>query len=156
MLRAEIVHSLPGRLRLRVAGTRGDAATLKQLAVSLSAYSGVDSVEIRPNIGGLVVVHKLGEAWQPMARYAAEQGLFAITAALAAAPGPSLAETTAAGLKVINRRFRRATGGSVDFQSAMFVTFLGLAAHQVRQGHYFGPATTLILSAYGFLKEKSR
>jgi hypothetical protein len=65
-------------------------------------------------------------------------------------------ETTAAGLKVINRRIRRATGGALDFQSAMFLTFVGFAVHQARQGHLFGPMSTLLINAYGFLKEKGR
>lgn len=156
MLRAEIVHCLPGRLRLRVAEKRGDETALRELAKSLATHPDVVSVDVRSPTGGLLVVHNLGNAWQPIARYAAERNVFAVTALAASESPPSIAETTAAGFKVINRRFRRATGGAIDFQSAMFLTFVGFAVHQARQGHMLGPVSTLLLNAYGFLKEKGR
>ncbi|QXP84095.1 HMA2 domain-containing protein [Methylococcus sp. ANG] len=156
MLRAEIVHCLPGRLRLRVAEKRGDEAALRELASSLAAHPDVVSVDVRSPTGGLLVVHNLGEAWQPIARYAVDRNMFAVAASAAPVPPPSIAETTAAGFKVINRRFRRATGGAIDFQSAMFLTFVGFAVHQARQGHMLGPVSTLLINAYGFLKEKGR
>lgn len=157
MLRAEIVHCLPGRLRLRIAEKRGDVVSLKKLADCLDSHPEVVSVDVKPNTGGLLVVHSLGSAWQPIGRFARDEGLFAVASSgVSPPPVPSFAETTAASLKVMNRRFRQATGGTVDFQSAMFVTFLGLAVQQARQGYVLGPAMTLILHAYGFLKEKSR
>ncbi|QJD30724.1 HMA2 domain-containing protein [Methylococcus geothermalis] len=156
MLKAEIVHCLPGRLRLRVAGKRGDAAALRELAGGLAAHPDVVSVDVRSKTGGLLVIHKLGEAWQPIARYAADRNILAVASPVTPAASPSIAETTAAGFKVINRRFRRATGGAIDFQSAMFLSFLGFAVHQARQGHVLGPVSTLLINAYGFLKEKGR
>ncbi|UQN13214.1 HMA2 domain-containing protein [Methylococcus capsulatus] len=156
MLKAEIVHCLPGRLRLRVAEKRGDEAALRELANGLAAHPEVASVEVRPVTGGLLVVHNLGEAWQPITRYAADRNLFAVTAPAASVSPLSIADATVAGFKVIDRRLRRATGGALDFQSAMFLTFVGFAVHQARQGHMLGPVSTLLLNAYGFLKEKGR
>lgn len=156
MLRAEVVHCLPGRLRLRVPEKRGDEAVLRQLASGLATHPQVVSVEVRSATGGLLVVHTLGEAWQAIARHAADRNLFAVTAPVASVAPPSIAEATVAGFKVINRRIRRATGGVIDFQSAMFLTFVGFAVHQARQGHMLGPVSTLLVNAYGFLKEKGR
>lgn len=73
---ARLVHTMPGRARLRIVERRGDTAFFTTIAAGLSAVSGVYRVDVRPLTGSIVIAHG-----PPIARIgaAAEQaGLFAL------------------------------------------------------------------------------
>jgi hypothetical protein len=81
---AEIVHAMPGRVRLRLAARRGDRVFFASIATGLSAIPGVSRVEVRPLTGSIMLQHVC-----PLARIgiAAEQGrLFVIADAHTAPP----------------------------------------------------------------------
>lgn len=74
--RAEIVHSMPGRARLRIADRRGDAAFFASLATALSTIAGVYKVDVTPFTGSVLIQHR-----GPLARIgiaARDAGLFAV------------------------------------------------------------------------------
>jgi hypothetical protein len=76
---ATLVHSMPGRARLRIAERRGDKVFFAAIATGLSALPGIYHVDVRPLTGSVVISHG-----PPIARIgaAAEQaGLFALTEA---------------------------------------------------------------------------
>ena len=76
---AELVHSMPGRARLRIAERRGDTVFFAAIATGLSALPGIYHVDVRPFTGSIVISHG-----PPIARIgeAAEQaGLFALAEA---------------------------------------------------------------------------
>jgi hypothetical protein len=76
---AALVHSMPGRARLRIGERRGDSVFFAAIATGLSALPGVYHVDVRPLTGSVVISHG-----PPIARIgaAAEQaGLFALAAA---------------------------------------------------------------------------
>jgi hypothetical protein len=54
---AKVVHTMPGRARLRIAGRRGDAVFFASLATGLSSIGGVQRVEVRPLTGSILIQH---------------------------------------------------------------------------------------------------
>ena len=54
---ARLVHTMPGRARLRIAERRGDEAFFAAIATGLSTLAGVYHVEVRPLTGSVVIAH---------------------------------------------------------------------------------------------------
>lgn len=53
--RAEIAHSIPGRVRVRVEGLKGNPSIADELRETLATLGGIDSVEINPRSGSVVL-----------------------------------------------------------------------------------------------------
>jgi len=75
---AEIAHRLPGRLRLKLASPRGDAASFAALAARLARLPGVRALRANPRTGSILIEHD-GEA-EALAGLAREHGMLEITA----------------------------------------------------------------------------
>ncbi|MEZ5785290.1 MAG: hypothetical protein R3D62_02115 [Xanthobacteraceae bacterium] len=73
---AELVHTMPGRARLRIADKRGDATFFTALAAKLAALPGVFSVDVRPLTGSVVIAH--GPAIAQIGDKATQAGLFTL------------------------------------------------------------------------------
>ncbi len=82
---ATVVHMLPGRIRLRFASRRGDAAFFEGLVRDLSAHPLVDRVRANPLTGSLLLEHSAGPA--ELASFAEHSGL--PVALEAPSPGPA-------------------------------------------------------------------
>ncbi|HVZ51343.1 MAG TPA: hypothetical protein VG986_05220, partial [Pseudolabrys sp.] len=87
---AEIVHAMPGRARLRIAGRRGDAVFFAAVATGLSTVAGVYKVDVRPFTGSLLIQH--GPPLERIAAAAKEARLFAVGEASAVPPPTEAAE----------------------------------------------------------------
>lgn len=87
---AEVVHAMPGRARLRIAGRRGDTVFFAAVATGLSTVSGVYKVEVRPLTGSLLIQH--GPPLERIASAAKEARLFAVGEAAAVPPPTEAAE----------------------------------------------------------------
>ncbi|MEY2699496.1 MAG: hypothetical protein RIQ52_251 [Pseudomonadota bacterium] len=152
MTGGEVIHAVPGRLRVRIA--RSLIVSHKNLALLLAAVEGCPTVHgarYNPASRSLLVMHaESADASGLLAHLRTEAGI-----RLDFAPKAwdfSVTQTATASFKVLDRRFRMASGGWVDSHSVLFVTFLSLAIMQLRRGHLMGPALTLFLQAIGFLK----
>ena len=55
--RAEIVHAMLGRTRLRIADQRGDRVFFASVATGLSTIPGVRKVDVRPFTGSILIHH---------------------------------------------------------------------------------------------------
>jgi hypothetical protein len=117
---ARLVHTMPGRARLRIAERRGDEAFFAAIATGLSALAGVYHVEVRPLTGSVVIAHG-----PPVGRIgaAAEQaGLFVLDETIEeAAEWPDL---------------------SIDAKTAATVGLGLVAVWQLLRGQIFPPAVT--------------
>lgn len=117
---AVLVHSMPGRARLRIAERRGDAVFFAAIATGLSALPGVYHVDVRPLTGSIVIAHG-----PPVARIgaaAAKAGLFTLTeVAEEAADWPEL---------------------PIDPRLAMTLGLGLVAVWQLLRGQIFPPAVT--------------
>jgi hypothetical protein len=122
---AEIVHQLPGRLRLRVPAARGNPQFFGDLAQRLGTLAGVRQVRANPRTGSLLVAHA-GEA-EAFRRAAREAELLEVSPL--AAPGPVRARAYSERLAHFPPLSLAAAG----------LTGLGVA--QVARGKLFGTAS---------------
>jgi hypothetical protein len=118
---AEVVHSLPGRTRLRIAAYREDAAVLDAVAAGLSAIPGIQRITVRPLTGSVLLWHD--PPMSRIAKAAEDAGLFRL-----ACPGD----------------YSRQPHGVVLDPKMVVVFGFGLAAlWQIFQGRILPPAITL-------------
>jgi hypothetical protein len=54
---ADLVHTMPGRARLRIPDRRGDAVYFASIATGLSTIPGIYKVEVRPLTGSILLQH---------------------------------------------------------------------------------------------------
>jgi hypothetical protein len=80
VLQAEIAHSTPGRLRLRLAEAKGDTAWLEELRVSLLPSTGVLQVSVNPTTGSVLLHYDTGieDFNERLAEYAGRERLFTL------------------------------------------------------------------------------
>jgi hypothetical protein len=128
---AEIVHSIPGRTRLRIADRAGENSFFAGLADGLAALEGVRSVRTRPLIGTVLVTHD--GSFAPLAIRAEAADLFVIEerGQLAAAAPPSAAALPAAGA----------------------LAMVALGVFQLFQERLLPPALTLFWYAHSLARE---
>jgi hypothetical protein len=81
---AHIVHHIPGRLRLKVPGAKGNAVFMDQVQAALGSVDGVRAIEVNP-VTGSVLVHYDPEAFENfhdnVHEHATRNNLFAVQAA---------------------------------------------------------------------------
>src|ERR1700729_343027 len=90
---AHIVHHIPGRLRLKVPGAKGNAVFMDQVQAALSSVDGVREIEVNP-VTGSVLVHYDPDAFDTfhdnVHEHATRNNLFAVQPAKR--PTPKLTE----------------------------------------------------------------
>jgi hypothetical protein len=136
---AELVHQLPGRLRLRVDSRRGDAAFFAGVAKRVAEIAGVRAIRANPRTGSLLIEYD-GTA-EALARSAREHGLLRI-----ASPAPPSARTA-----MRSRRF-----APVRPLSVAAVGLAGLGLYQAARGRLLGSATENFWNAYGAYAQMNR
>ena len=78
---AELVHHIAGRLRLRIPAAKGDHEKLLAIQQAVRELGGVQSVDVNPRLGTLIVHYDSGlftGFTAKLVQYATEQNLFAI------------------------------------------------------------------------------
>jgi len=90
---AHIAHHIPGRLRLKVPGAKGNPAFLDQVRAALTSVEGVSEIEVNP-VTGSVLVHYDPDAFDTfhdnVHEHATRNNLFAVQPAKP--PSPKLTE----------------------------------------------------------------
>lgn len=133
LIRATIEHRIPGRVRLRISGRRGDAIFFSCAVAVLSGWQGVHTVQANP-LTGSILVHHTGEPASWLSRAKAE-GLFE-----AAEPGREVAVRAGP------------AGAKRPVPSPLDIAAAGLAAAgvlQLARGQMIGPASESPWNAYG-------
>ncbi len=137
---AHIVHSLPGRTRLKVPDRRGEPRYFTRLSERLSQYAGVVRVQTNPRTGSLLLEHTVPLA--QIAAFAQSQQLFTL-----GPPEPlqrEITQSTQAGLRWLNRQFAQASEGLLNVRVALILGLAGLIIIQVARGQILMPATNLL------------
>lgn len=154
---AYVVHSLPGRLRLRIPGKRGDESYFSGLCSRLSNRREVAAISVNVATGGVLVHLRSHYAASDLAAVAEELSLFELKASLRASPPPvkrrSPLTAATAGFNGLDRLVLEATGGYLDLKSSLFLTLLAMAARQVVRGQFMVPGFTLVLQALNMMME---
>jgi hypothetical protein len=150
---ARLVHSAPGRVRLRVPLMEGDPAEAHRLFEATTGLAGVSKVEARPATGSLVIFHT--GPWAPLAEaFAAATGL-ALAAADEVEPlGANALDASADMLEALDRAARRAFGGRTDLSELAFLGLVAAGAVQAARGQLVGPATTLFSQALNLMSAR--
>jgi hypothetical protein len=144
---AYVSHRLPGRVRLRIAERRGDAAFFHRVGRALSRSAGVTRLETKPATGSVLIEHE--GALEPVLDTARAAGLFE----LAAPPAPATAgEQLARGTALLDREVAALTAGQVNLGAALFIALVGLGLFQISRGHVLAPAVTLFWYALASLR----
>jgi hypothetical protein len=131
---ASLVHVLPGRIRLQLAGHRGDAAFFSRLAERLAELPGIRAVRANPTTGSLLILHGAGPV-EEIARLARERALFEIAAA---PPGPTRPPPPA----------RRQRAAPVPPMMLTVASLAGLGVIQTVRGHFNGNSAESLWNAY--------
>jgi len=142
--RAERVHRIPGRLRLRVRARRGEAAWFEAVTKALEAAPRVDAVRANPATGSILVQHR-GEA-DALEAWALEQGWLEIH-------DPEEADTPAGGIPLAERLRRvdpqlaRLLEGPLDLRRAAALGLGALGSLQAARGQALPAGLTLLMEA---------
>lgn len=140
--RAQVVHRLSGRLRLKVPEKRRDTAWLTKVASRLEQLPGVEQVEISPLRGGLLIRHKPDELLEQRLR----QSEF-LQIENPAAPSPPVVDTLADVVSRSDQALERRTGGKTSLRSILILVLVALAIVQTLRGRFLTPAVSLLFFA---------
>lgn len=144
---AHIAHQAGERLRLRVPARKGDTAYFTRVERELAACAGVAYAEANPLTAGLLL-HYQGELTD-LARAAAEGELFVLE--LRPAPSGSLLDVMTDRVDHVENLVRRASNGSLDLDTLLFLGLVGASVVQLARGQALGPASTLLANAAAIL-----
>jgi len=135
---ARIVHSIPGRSRLRATDIKGDAGALEALRVAIEAAPAVHNVSVSVRTGSLVVEHdgSIDDITAELER----GGSLRLETEL---PEPYLAQVHRA-LNESDERLRRVSHGRVDLGKITFFGFLAGGVYQIFNNHGLPAGVTLL------------
>ncbi|NBB69088.1 MAG: hypothetical protein GVY33_02005 [Alphaproteobacteria bacterium] len=137
---AFVVHRLPGRLRLRIEGKRGDRAWFDDAATTLAMLAGVEEVAASARTSSIKLRHS--RPAEDVLAAAAGRGLFTLVDA-------DGGEGSAA------ERLRAAAGGFTASEGLAAVLTVA-ALRQVLRGQILPPAVTLLAYAATVLATRDR
>lgn len=137
---ARIAHHIPGRLRIVIPAARRNLGLLVRAAGEIEKLTGVQSVDVNPAAGSLVVRYAREQNDLTLAVRALGEGLQLFELALEELGGPSatrhridkrgseLGRELLTAAKVLNRELKIATGGVVDLRLLVPLGTAGLTA----------------------------
>ena len=130
-----VVHSSPGRLRLRVASQKGDAAALDTLAGKLKNCPGVAAVETNPLLGSILLLHETTRA--AIEDYAREGGLLQLVSPQQVKPAGPLQFRTdiRKTFREADEKVRTLSSGEMDMSGLVVTVLVGAGAIQILSGN---------------------
>lgn len=133
---AHVVHTLPGRTRLRIPKRRGDRALFTSIAERLSAEAGIARIEVQPLTGSILAFH--GVRLADLGAVAEESGLFRLETERAKSPPPQRERISR------RREARQGPGAPIEPRLVLASGLLAIALWQVARGNFLPPALTLV------------
>jgi len=155
--RAEVVHALPGRSRLRVRDRQRDTEFFERVRATLLGMEGVGEVSTNALTGSVLVVHR--DSWQALGQYARERQLFELVPPPEPTPpGPrkALPEMVSDAIDVADLGLQLKTHGRVDLRSATFGALVAAAVVQAVRGPLLPASATLLAYALGLMPGRAR
>ncbi len=135
---ARVVHSIPGRVRLRTQGIKGDLAAFEQLRTAFEETRGVKNVQVNPATGSVLVEYE-GNLEDVLRELEQSGGLSRFDEP----PQPYLAHVNRA-LIESDQRLKQASSGKVDLELVAFFGFLAGGVYQVFNNHALPAGVTLL------------
>ncbi|HSU33411.1 MAG TPA: hypothetical protein VLJ11_19440 [Bryobacteraceae bacterium] len=119
---ADLLHHIPGRIRLRIPAAKGNVEKLRGIQQSLGELAGIQAVEINVLLGTIVIRYDLAQFTgftAQLAVYATEHGLFAI-GGQSVGPCISDAQRSLNGfLGTLNRAVQEAMGNALNLKELL-------------------------------------
>lgn len=135
---ARVVHSIPGRTRLRTHGIKGDTVALSALQSALEDTRGVQNVHINLVTGSVLVEHD-GDI-DDVLRELERRGALRLESEV---PEPYLAQIHRA-LAESDQRLKEVSSGRVDLETLSFLGFVAGGIYQCFNGHGLPAGVTLL------------
>ncbi|MCF7984063.1 MAG: hypothetical protein K9L70_06640 [Thiohalocapsa sp.] len=134
-----IVHRASGRLRLRVASRRADAAWLRATARRIAEVPGVLAVEMNVSTASFLVRHPISEDVEPALR---DLDIWSFEYEDPARPPPL--EVLSGTVAELNTYLRRISAHQADLQTLTFLLLIGLSIAQILRGKIMAPAASML------------
>ena len=151
MVTAQIVHELPGRLRLRIPDKRKDAVFFNELKANALALDGIEQVFSDPLTGSLLIRHLLNS--DEIRNLFRNRLNLTLEAVVPARPSSALAPLSTT-VSIMDQGLRRATGGVTDLRVLIFLLLVALAIRQILRGQVMVPAAALLWNAFVLVLHK--
>jgi copper chaperone CopZ len=136
----QTAHFVPGRVRLRVPSLAENAAGLALVREKLPTIQGVQSVELSPATGSVLIRYREDDV-RPELLFAAVVRLLNLDAELKRVPQPVVTRELREILGSVNRAVYDRTGGLLDLWSAVLILLVGIGIQKlVVQGMRAFPA----------------
>jgi cation transport ATPase len=135
---ARVVHSIPGRARLRTAGIKGDRAALSALQSALEDAPGVKSVQANPTTGSFVVEHE-GNIDDVLQAVEARGALL-----FEREVGEPYLATLNRALIETDRRLQRDSKGKLNLETISFFGFVAGGVYQMFNHHGLPAGVTML------------
>ncbi|HJT88694.1 MAG TPA: hypothetical protein VJ732_12580 [Bryobacteraceae bacterium] len=116
---AEVLHHVPGRLRLRLAFAKGNSARLEVIRNGLAPLAGVLRVDASPLLGTMLIRYDpaLFEEFQgALEAYAADHGLFTLACEDSEECVSEADRSISRALGGLNRSVQKATGNAINLK----------------------------------------
>jgi hypothetical protein len=137
---ARVVHTLPGRERIKIEERRGDEDYFMALEKQLAGCPGVLAVEANFRTASVLIRHTVDDlqVW----RYATEQGLFRIAEgeSVRSAISPAFAAKAAPNAETAEGHVKPASRHDLGLRQLMFVGLVGVGIAQAIEGNIAVPA----------------
>jgi len=138
---ARIVHTMRGRVRLRIRGRRHDSVYFQDVQQRLTQCPSVHRVEINPNTASILIYYD--NDLQNLLAEAMIAGLAEVIE-LNTAPAEPINQRLISRLGLMDRRISAATSGEVDGSTLIVMILLMASTVQIVRGQMFGPAVPLL------------
>ncbi len=133
---AAVSHITAGRMRIKIASKKGDAAYFSCLHERFSSCEGIERLEVNALTGSVLFINPADI--KVIAAYAEANKLFKL--------GRSQPDTTpfsntiAKTFKAFDKKTKSFTGNDMDIPGAAFLVLLGVGIYQISRGNFTAPA----------------
>lgn len=134
--KAKVLHSSPGRIRIKVPEKRKDHPYFMALAEALSMMEEVESLEVNPLTGSALLTGG-GLSLDRLVEFGAKEGLFLLEKQEETALTP--AQAAVQPLKRLNEKVRSFVGNDVDLPTIGFLLLLTTGIYQLLRGNFRAP-----------------
>ena len=140
--RAQLVHTMKGRTRIRFPQQRGNAGFFDHVATVLSRHSSVLQLRVSADTGSVLILHTGDLA--PILTHASKLGLFEV--APPSPPKASLRHLRDA-IEAVDDRVAKETHDTFSVGTLAFLGLLGAGIFQAKNGHLLPAGMTLFKHA---------
>lgn len=146
---AHVVHTLRGRVRLRVPAARGDQTVIDRIGLALANDRSVREVRVSARTGSVLLVHD-GDLDALLGR-ATRDGILVVEREMPRAPMSRILSA----IQEADARLASQTQGAMGLGTVTMFAMLAASVYQTRQGHFLPAGMTLLKYALGAVQSEA-